>query len=189
MSKIFSRSTLPYLVAIVGVAALTIGVLALLISINERQTEARQYPLMITEIGPDELDPAVWGQNFPMHYDRFMMTQLDTGATPYGGSSPYSKIERYPAMVRLWAGYAFSVMHNEERGHFYALSDQKETRRVTEFNQPGACANCHAAEAPLRARGRICPLPPSRSSRSWRTVISKFASVASSMTCKNPACR
>lgn len=148
MSKIFSRSTLPYLVAIVGVAALTIGVVALLISINERQTEARQYPLMITEIGPDELDPAVWGQNFPMHYDRFMMTQLDTGATPYGGSSPYSKIERYPAMVRLWAGYAFSVMHNEERGHFYALSDQKETRRVTEFNQPGACANCHAAEAP-----------------------------------------
>jgi len=52
-------------------------------------------------------------------------------------------------MVRLWAGYAFSVDHNEERGHQYALIDQQKTRRVTEFKQPGACANCHAAEAPL----------------------------------------
>jgi nitrite reductase (cytochrome c-552) len=51
-------------------------------------------------------------------------------------------------MTRLWAGYAFSKAHDEERGHFYALTDQKESPRVTEVKQPGACANCHAAEAP-----------------------------------------
>jgi nitrite reductase (cytochrome c-552) len=52
-------------------------------------------------------------------------------------------------MVRLWAGYAFSIDHDEERGHFYAQVDQAETRRVQPpYNQPGACANCHAAEAP-----------------------------------------
>jgi nitrite reductase (cytochrome c-552) len=51
-------------------------------------------------------------------------------------------------MVRLWAGYAFSVEHNEERGHFYAQMDQANTERVQVVNQPGACINCHAAEAP-----------------------------------------
>lgn len=51
-------------------------------------------------------------------------------------------------MVRLWAGYAFSVDHNEERGHYYAQIDQQNTRRVQIVDQPGACINCHAAEAP-----------------------------------------
>ncbi|MCU0503229.1 MAG: ammonia-forming cytochrome c nitrite reductase subunit c552, partial [Anaerolineae bacterium] len=46
-------------------------------------------------------------------------------------------------------GYAFSVDYNEESGHFYALSDQKETQRQVAVKQPAACANCHAAEAPL----------------------------------------
>ncbi|MHB1459007.1 MAG: ammonia-forming cytochrome c nitrite reductase subunit c552, partial [Armatimonadota bacterium] len=61
---------------------------------------------------------------------------------------PYSKLQRYPAMKRIWAGYAFAIDHNEERGHYYALIDQKRTERVKVKKQPGACANCHAAEAP-----------------------------------------
>jgi nitrite reductase (cytochrome c-552) len=97
---------------------------------------------------PDELDPAVWGQNFPRQYDAFMRTQDDTISTPYGGSVPYSKLERYPAMVRIWAGYAFSKDHNEERGHYYTTIDQKNTQRVQLVRTAGACANCHAAEAP-----------------------------------------
>jgi cytochrome c nitrite reductase small subunit len=67
---------------------------------------------------------------------------------PYGGSVPYSKLERYPAMVRIWAGYAFSKDHNEERGHYYKLTDQLETQRIELVEQPGACANCHSADAP-----------------------------------------
>jgi nitrite reductase (cytochrome c-552) len=131
-----------------GMLALTIGVAALLLNISERQQEARQYPLQVVEIAEDEIDPAVWGRNFPFHYDRFMMTQTNYGETPYGGSNPYSKLERHPAMIRLWAGMPFSVDHNEDRGHFYAQIDQAETERVRVANQPGACINCHAAEAP-----------------------------------------
>ncbi len=132
-----------------GAAFLTIGVAALLVNINERQSEAAQSPLPVITIPEGEIDPAVWGQNFPVHYEMFMRTEENYGETPYGGSNPYSKLERYPAMVRLWSGYAFSIDHNEERGHFYALIDQLETLRVTEVSQPGACANCHAAETPL----------------------------------------
>ena len=123
-------------------------VAALLVNISTRKAEAEEYPLKVVEIAPGEVDPAVWGKNFPRHYDSFMKTQDSTISTPYGGSVPYSKLERYPAMVRIWAGYAFSKDFNEERGHFYALQDQKETLRTEIVDQPGACANCHSANAP-----------------------------------------
>ncbi len=129
----------------------TIGVVvvaALLMNIDSKKEEAAVYPLRIVEIADDELDPAVWGQNFPLEYESFMKTEINAGQTPYGGSDPYDKLERYPAMKRLWAGYAFSIQHDEERGHFYMLDDQKNSKRVTEKDQPGACANCHSAEAP-----------------------------------------
>ncbi len=148
MRHLFTRQLLIYTTIFVIAVAITAGIAALLFNIERRQEEARVLPAQIVPIAEDELDPAVWGQNYPAQYDSFRMTEIDYGATPYGGSTPYDKLERHPAMVRLWAGYAFGKGHNEERGHYYALIDQKQTVRVTEFNQPGACANCHAAEAP-----------------------------------------
>lgn len=143
------RKNVIYGLVLAGLVLVGVGIGALLANITQRQTEAKQYPLKVVEIAEDEIDPAVWGLNFPMHYDRFMMTQTNYGATPYGGSEPYSKLEKYPAMVRLWAGYAFSVDHNEERGHYYSQIDQANTQRVKIVNQPGACINCHAGEAPV----------------------------------------
>jgi nitrite reductase (cytochrome c-552) len=57
--------------------------------------------------------------------------------TPYGGSVVYSKLERYPAMTRIWAGYAFAIDHNEERGHYYAQIDQANTERVKAVEPAG----------------------------------------------------
>lgn len=124
------------------------GLLLLLFNIQDRKAEEAEYPLQVVEIPEGELDPAVWGLNFPRQYASFMQTEDDTISTPYGGSVPYSKLEKYPAMVRLWAGYAFAKDHNEERGHFYAQVDQAASRRVQIVSQPGACINCHAAESP-----------------------------------------
>lgn len=132
---------------ILGLAVMA-GIAALLTNIQQRKAERVEYPLRVVSIDANELDPAVWGQNFPRQYDAYLRTQDDTISTPYGGSVPYSKLEKYPAMIRLWAGYAFSKDHNEERGHFYTTIDQKNTLRVQVVNQPGACINCHAAEAP-----------------------------------------
>jgi len=131
-----------------GTMAGTVLILLLLFNIRERKREALQYPFKVVEIAEDEIDPAVWGLNFPLVYDRFVRTREDYGETKYGGSTPYSKLERYPVMKRLWAGYAFSVDHNEERGHHYAAIDQANTLRTQIVEQPGACVNCHAAEAP-----------------------------------------
>lgn len=149
MKRIVSRRTLPIVAIFAGAAVLTVLVALLLVNIIQRKSEEAAYPLRVVEIGPDEIDPAVWGKNFPSQYDSFAKTQINYGKTEYGGSEPYSKLERYPAMVRLWAGYAFSIDHNEERGHYYAQIDQAQTQRVQVVEQPGACINCHAAEAPL----------------------------------------
>lgn len=128
-------------------ALVMVGVGFLLVNIQERKAEALKYPKVV-EISPDEINPETWGKNFPRQYDFFKKTADDTISTPHGGSVPYSKLERNPALVRLWAGYAFSKDHNEDRGHYYAQIDQQKTQRVKLVNQPGACANCHAAEVP-----------------------------------------
>jgi nitrite reductase (cytochrome c-552) len=146
--KLFSRQNLIYALVFIGAAVLTAAVAALLVNIDENKDAAASYPLKVVEIGETELDPAVWGKNFPLEYDRFVKTEEDYGRTPYGGSEPYSKLETYPAMVRLWAGYAFSVEHNEDRGHYYAQIDQENTERVKVKEQPGACINCHSADMP-----------------------------------------
>ena len=142
------KNLLLYGAGFFGAAAVIVAVLALLFNVRERREEAYQYPLKVVEIKEGEIDPAVWGQNFPLEYDTFVRTREDYGRTFYGGSTPFSRIDEIPAAKRLWAGYSFSVEYNEERGHFFALTDQKMTRRVKEFPQPGACANCHSGKAP-----------------------------------------
>jgi nitrite reductase (cytochrome c-552) len=148
MRFLVSRQFWLYVAVFIVAAGFTAGIAALLTNIQTRKAEAVQYPLKVVEVAENELDPAVWGENFPLQYDSFRQTEQDYGSTAYGGSTPFNRLERYPALVRLYAGYAFSIDYNEERGHFYALTDQKETKRVTERDQPGACANCHAGEAP-----------------------------------------
>ncbi len=120
----------------------------MLTNIQTRKAEAVEFPLKTVAIAANELDPAIWGQNFPREYDSFKKTEIDDNETPYGGSKPINKLEKYPILKRVWAGYAFSVDFNEERGHYYALIDQKQTKRQEVVKQPAACANCHAGEAP-----------------------------------------
>lgn len=148
-----TRSTRVSLLALAGAfilgGVIMVLLAILLLNINERQVEARVSPAQIQEIPEDTIDPAVWGVNFPRQYDSFKKTQLTDIQTAYGGNVFLNKLEAYPVLKRLWAGYAFSVDFNEERGHYYALIDQKETKRQQAVKQPGACANCHAGEAPV----------------------------------------
>ncbi len=144
-----SRRNSVWLIAAFVIGALAIvGLAALLVSIQGRKNEAAEYPLKVVQIADNELDPAVWGKNFPREYDSFKKTEDTTISTTYGGSVKFSKLEKDPKLARLWAGYPFSVDYNKARGHYYALIDQKATKRQEVVVQPGACANCHAAEAP-----------------------------------------
>lgn len=140
-------------------ALLTVGILALLFNIFERKQESRDTSFRVVELDDNTEDPAVWGKNFPIQYDLWKRT-VDQQRTRYGGSEALprtptsadprsvvaqSKLAKDPRLVTMWSGYAFATDFREERGHAYALVDQRNTKRVTEFKQPGACLNCHAS--------------------------------------------
>ena len=57
------------IVAAVTAAVVTLGVAALLTNIFERRAEARDPFFRVVEITESTVDPAIWGQNFPVHYD------------------------------------------------------------------------------------------------------------------------
>lgn len=136
-----------------AVAAASFGILALLISIFERKQEARTPFVRLVEVNEVSTDPEPWGINFPSQYESYLRT-VDTERTEYGGNHalPPSKLEKDPWLKRLYDGYAFSVDYREARGHAYMLSDQEVTKRITDFEQAGACLHCHASIIPTYRR-------------------------------------
>jgi nitrite reductase (cytochrome c-552) len=56
-------------------------------------------------------------------------------------------LEKYPDLVILWAGYAFSRDFNQARGHYYAIRDIRSTLR-TDVPQPGTCWACKSTDVP-----------------------------------------
>lgn len=147
-------------VATVAVAALVaVGGLALLINIMEHKQEAKNPFFRVVELTDDTEDPAVWGKNFPLHYDGYKKTS-DQIRTRYGGSEAMpktpsqadprsivaqSRLEEDPRLKSMWAGYAFSRDFREDRGHAFMLDDQTFSERQQVVKQPGTCLHCHAS--------------------------------------------
>jgi nitrite reductase (cytochrome c-552) len=136
-----------YVVLLVGVAIATVLVLLLYQNIIERKAEATQHVFRVVNVDDATTDPVLWGKNYPRQYDSYRRT-VDIQETKYGGSEAFQHLDRDPAWRRIFNGYAFSVDYREERGHAYMLSDQRETERVNQFKQPGACLQCHASVIP-----------------------------------------
>ncbi|RIL01924.1 MAG: ammonia-forming cytochrome c nitrite reductase subunit c552 [Proteobacteria bacterium] len=138
----------------VAAALATAAIAALLVNIQERKAEARDPYLKLVRVGDDTTDPTAWGVNWPRQYDSYRRT-VDTTYTRYGGSDgtpARSRLEADPWLVRMFAGYAFALDFRERRGHAYMLDDQRQTRRITERPQPGACLHCHASVIPTYRR-------------------------------------
>jgi nitrite reductase (cytochrome c-552) len=154
------RFTLAGLVlAAVAAAVVTLGLALLLTNIFERKVEARDTYVEIVELTDETVDPAVWGQNFPLHYDLYSRT-VDMVRTRYGGSEAIpkqpsevdprgevaaSRLVEDPRLREFWAGYAFAEDFREERGHAYMFIDQVFTERQRVVQQPGTCLHCHAS--------------------------------------------
>jgi nitrite reductase (cytochrome c-552) len=143
-------------VLISGVA--TFVITALLVNIFERKQEGREPYYRVTEVTDDTVDPAIWGQNFPLQYDAYLRT-VDQVRTRFGGSEAQartpseadprsvvaqSKVEEDPRLRAMWSGYAFAIDFREERGHAHMLEDQTFTERQTK-PQPGTCLHCHGS--------------------------------------------
>lgn len=140
-------------------AVLAVGVTALLVNVMERKQEGRNPFFRVVPLNDNITDPAVWGKDFPMQYDRYLRT-TEQVRTRYGGSEAIqrtptaadprtviaeSKLDEDPRLRTMWAGYAFSKDYRARRGHAWMLADQTFTERQHAVKQPGTCVNCHAS--------------------------------------------
>ncbi|MCI0448644.1 MAG: ammonia-forming cytochrome c nitrite reductase subunit c552 [Chlorobi bacterium] len=140
-NPIKKRYVLIFFVTAFITAALTL----LLVNIFEKKQEANLYPSVFKPVGDYETDPKVWGENFPFEYDSYKKTETNEGPTYYGGSDNYQKLEKYPNLIRLFAGYPFSKDYREERGHYWAITDVKQSLRVNE-KTANTCISCKSSQ-------------------------------------------
>jgi len=94
----------------------------------------------------DELDPAVWGKEYPLQYDSYLKNN-EMSKTDFSGSEKESKFISEPEIKELFKGYGFSIDYNEDRGHTYALEDLLASKRVNETT-PGSCMTCKSPSVP-----------------------------------------
>ncbi len=99
----------------------------LVVMIGHKQEERTPF-VRVAEVTEISTDPVPWGLNWPHQFDGWKST---AGDRFYGGSSamPESKLDKYPWLKRLYAGYAFSIDYRQARGHAYMLYDQGVTER------------------------------------------------------------
>jgi nitrite reductase (cytochrome c-552) len=108
-----------------------------------------------TTLDKNEVDPKAFKAFFPAEYDSYMQNaQMLPPALKYASSEKKkSKLEQFPYMKDLWAGYAFSKEYNEARGHLYVLDDTLggngtvATQRITDKTNL-TCMYCKSAEVP-----------------------------------------
>lgn len=139
--------------AVTMVAVFLLGLLAA--SITERRAE-------IATIAANRIDVIETGDtrsenyknNFRREYDTWKKTQEMDFRSKYNGNEMQDVLEDRPAMVILWAGYAFSKDYNAPRGHMYALDDNRNTLRTGtpeqegDGPQPAACWVCKSPDVP-----------------------------------------
>lgn len=116
-------------------------------SIFERRAESQLYFQMVSEIPDWEPRNEVWGRNFPRQYESYLMTRDTSFRSAHAGSQTIDYLEKYPELVILWAGFAFSRDYKQGRGHYYSVTDTRRSLRTVQ-PQPGTCWTCKSTDVP-----------------------------------------
>lgn len=138
-----SKSTIILSAIIILLAA---GLVGVLLFVNNQPAPTRGIA-PLKEIAAMDPNSSNWGVNFPNQYSTLLLTETNNNRTAYGGSEPFSKLEAYPRLLELFAGYSFSKEYNEERGHLNSLVDVRAIKRVTETTA-GTCYSCKSSNNP-----------------------------------------
>ncbi|MDD5361634.1 MAG: ammonia-forming cytochrome c nitrite reductase [Ignavibacteria bacterium] len=115
--------------------------------IIERRSESNLIIQNVKPIADWEPRNEVWGENYPREYQTYLQTKDTSFASKNGGSAEIDMLERYPDLVVLWAGYAFSKEYRQSRGHYWAIKDIRRTLR-TDVPQPATCWTCKSTDVP-----------------------------------------
>jgi nitrite reductase (cytochrome c-552) len=123
-------------------------------SIIQRRTEAvYAYTPNITYPSWEPRNE-VWGKVFPREYQSYITTADTTFRSKYNGNGRIDMLEVDPRMVVLWAGYAFSKDYTQARGHYYAVTDIRNSLRTgapvgdAVSPQPNTCWTCKGPDVP-----------------------------------------
>jgi nitrite reductase (cytochrome c-552) len=123
-------------------------------SITQRKAEA-EY-VYKPKLSLDEYEPRneLWGENFPREYQSYLKTADTSFHSEFNGNAMTDALGKNPRMVILWAGYAFSKDYSSPRGHYYAITDVRNTLRTgtpknaDEGPQPATCWTCKSPDVP-----------------------------------------
>lgn len=94
-------------------------------SLLERRAEVasvfnnRRTPMTDSIVAQNEK----FAEDFPREYQSWAMTEDTTFESKYNGSAARDVLEKNPAFVINWAGYAFSREYNTPRGHRHCIED------------------------------------------------------------------
>ncbi|NUM37406.1 MAG: ammonia-forming cytochrome c nitrite reductase [Candidatus Brocadiae bacterium] len=123
-------------------------------SIMERRVEAMIAYKPIKPMRDFEPRNHVWGANFPREFTSYLQTAQVSFKSKYNSSDAVDMLKEDPYLVVLWAGYAFSKDYNQPRGHYYAVTDLRNTLRTAapkgpeDGPMPGTCWSCKSPDVP-----------------------------------------
>ena len=136
-------------IVIVVLAAGAIFLLGLLaVSIMERRWESLRPVMVIKSVADYEPNSALWGINYPRQNDNYLKSRISDTKTKFGGAFPRDYLEIDPCKVILWTGSAFSKDYLQARGHYYAIEDVTESKRVSFPFQAATCWTCKSTDVP-----------------------------------------
>jgi nitrite reductase (cytochrome c-552) len=129
-----------------------LGLLASSITTRKAEREYVYKPkVKVTDWEPRN---AVWGENFPREYQSYLQTKDTTFRSKFNGSAMIDELAEDPRMVVLWAGYAFSKDYSQSRGHYFAITDIRNSLRTgapkgpDDSPQPNTCWTCKSPDIP-----------------------------------------
>jgi nitrite reductase (cytochrome c-552) len=138
------------------VVVFLLGLLAA--SIMQRRVEAVFAYNPVVDYPDWEPRDAVWGKNFPREYQSYLKTSDTLFRSKYNGSAMIDMLKVDPRMTVLWAGYSFSKDYSQARGHYYAITDIRNTLRTgapsadKSSPQPNTCWTCKSPDVPRLIR-------------------------------------
>jgi len=137
------------LIALVGVIVLlSAALVGTLIFMQNRPVESRAIQ-QIYPVKDMEPDSEKWGRNYPNQYTTMLRTRNNYQTRTAFAGSGWDHLEVNPRLKILYAGMAFSIHYDEDRGHEFALKDVRETRRLPDHDAATAtCYSCKTADMP-----------------------------------------
>jgi nitrite reductase (cytochrome c-552) len=123
-------------------------------SITQRKAESEYVYKPKVKLAEYEPRNELWGENFPREYQTYLKTSDTSFRSKFNGSGFTDALANDPRLVVLWAGYAFSKDYIQPRGHYFAITDIRNTLRTgapkgpDDGPQPNTCWSCKSPDVP-----------------------------------------